>query len=85
MMRALASHQCGLGSIPGPGVICGLSLLLVFSLMCIGEQGWCSGESTHLPPMWPSFDSRTQRHMWVEFVVGFLLAPRAFFPGTPSR
>ena len=29
MVRVLASHQCGLGSIPGPGVICGLSLLLV--------------------------------------------------------
>ena len=28
-MRALASHQCGPGSIPGLGVICGLSLLLV--------------------------------------------------------
>ena len=27
--RALASHQCGPGSVPGPGVICGLSLLLV--------------------------------------------------------
>ena len=27
-LRALASHQCGLGSIPGLGVICGLSLLL---------------------------------------------------------
>ena len=29
MVRALASHQCVPGSIPGPGVICGLSLLLV--------------------------------------------------------
>ena len=29
MVRALASHQCVLGSIPGPGVICGLSLVLV--------------------------------------------------------
>ena len=29
MVRALASHQCGLGSIPGLGVICELSLLLV--------------------------------------------------------
>ena len=29
VLKALASHQCGLGSIPGPGVICGLSLLLV--------------------------------------------------------
>ena len=27
MARALASHQCVPGSIPGPGVICGLSLL----------------------------------------------------------
>ena len=30
VVRALASHQCVPGSIPGPGVICGLSLLLVF-------------------------------------------------------
>ena len=29
VVRALASHQRGPGSIPGPGVICGLSLLLV--------------------------------------------------------
>ena len=29
MVRALASHCCGPGSIPGPGVTCGLSLLLV--------------------------------------------------------
>ena len=29
VVRALASHQCGLGSIPGLGIICGLSLLLV--------------------------------------------------------
>jgi len=32
VVRALASHQFGLGSIPGPGVICGLSLLLVLVL-----------------------------------------------------
>ena len=25
-------------------------------------QGWCSGESTHLPTMWPGFDSQTQCH-----------------------
>ena len=29
VVRALASHQCAPGSIPRPGVICGLSLLLV--------------------------------------------------------
>ena len=32
VVRALVFHQCGLGSIPGPGVICGLSLLLVLVL-----------------------------------------------------
>ena len=29
VVRAFASHQCVPGLIPGPGVICGLSLLLV--------------------------------------------------------
>ena len=29
VVRALASHHCGPGSIPGPDVTCGLSLLLV--------------------------------------------------------
>ena len=28
--RTLASHQCGLGSIPRSGVICGLSLLVLY-------------------------------------------------------
>ena len=46
-----------------------------------GEQGWRSGESTRLPPMWPEFDSRTRRHMWVEFVVGSLLCSERFFSG----
>ena len=32
VVRALAFHHCGRGSIPGPGVICGLSLLLVLVL-----------------------------------------------------
>ena len=32
MVRALAFHQCGPGSILGPGVTCGLSLLLVLVL-----------------------------------------------------
>ena len=29
VVRALASHRCGPGSIPGPGVTCELSVLLV--------------------------------------------------------
>ena len=28
-----------------------------------GEQGWHSGESARLPPMWPGFNSRTLRHV----------------------
>ena len=47
----------------------------------IGEQGWRSGESARLPPMCPGFDSRTRRHMWVEFVVGSLLCSERFFSG----
>ena len=31
VMRALAFHQCGPGSIPGSDVVCGLSLLVVYS------------------------------------------------------
>ena len=37
-----------------------------------GVQGWRSGESTRLPPMWPRFDSQIQCQMWVEFLRGFL-------------
>lgn len=32
VMRVLASHRCGLGSIPGVGVTCGLSFLKVLAL-----------------------------------------------------
>ena len=46
-----------------------------------GEQGWRSGESARLPPMWPGFKSRRQCHMWVEFVVGSLLCSERFFSG----
>ena len=45
-------------------------------------QGWRSGESTRLPPMWPVFDSQTRRHMWIEFV-GSLLCTKRFSPDTP--
>ena len=51
-------------------------------LTWVGVQGWRSGESTRLPPMWPGFDSSTRRHMWVEFV-GSLLCTERFSPGTP--
>ena len=37
--------------------------------------------SARLPPMWPEFDSRTRRLMWVEFVVGSLPATRVHYSG----
>ena len=46
----------------------------------MGEQRWCSGESTRLPPIWPGFDSRLQCHMWVEFVVGSCPSVSSFSP-----
>ena len=46
MVRALASHQCGPGSNPGVDAICGLSLLLVLSLV---SRGFSPG-----PPVFPS-------------------------------
>ena len=48
-----------------------------------GEQGWRSGESTRVPPMWPGFKSRRRRHMWVEFLLVVYFAPRGFSPVTP--
>ena len=46
MVRALASHQCGPGSNPGVDAICGLSLLLVLSLVC--SERFFSGYSGFL-------------------------------------
>ena len=33
--------------------------------------------------MWPGFDSRSRRHMWVEFVVVSRPCSEGFSPGTP--
>ena len=47
----------------------------------MGSEGWRSGESARLPPMWLGFKSRRRRHMWVEFVVGSVLCSERFFSG----
>ena len=47
------------------------------------EQGWRSGESAHLPPVCPGFNSRTRRHMWIEFVAGSCPCSGGFSPGSP--
>ena len=51
--------------------------------MFIGDAGMVhGGESARLPPLWPGFDYRNRRHMWIEFAVwlSFLLLPLLPFP-----
>ena len=48
----VASHQCGPGSIPRLGVICGLSLLVLFS----ASRGFSPGTSAFPSPHKPKFD-----------------------------
>ena len=52
VVRALASHQCDPGSIPGPGVICGLSLLLV---LYSALRGFSPGTPVFSSPQKPTF------------------------------
>ena len=51
-MKALTSRQCGLGSNPGIGAICGLSLLLVLSL---APRGFSPGTPVFPSPQKPTF------------------------------
>ena len=68
----------------------GISFLLSFKCKIHTQKRKGSRDGAvveHLPPMQashqcgPGFDSRTQRHMWVEFVVGSLLCSKRFFSG----
>ena len=52
MASALASHQCGPGSIPGVDAICGLNLLLV---LLLAPRGFSPGTPVFLPPQKPTF------------------------------
>ena len=52
VVRALAFHQCVPGSIPGPGVICGLSLLVHHS----APRGFSPGTPVFPSPQKPTFD-----------------------------
>ena len=59
VVRALAIHQCGPGSTPGPGVICGLSLLLV---VVLAPRGFSPGTSTFLNSN-STWTQWTKRHL----------------------
>ena len=52
VVRALAFHQCGPGSIPGLDVICGLSLLLV---LFSAPRGFSPGTPVFPSPQKPTF------------------------------
>ena len=62
VVRALASHQCGPGSIPGLGVICGLSLLVLYS----APGGFL--RVLRFPPL-----LKNQHLTWFTFIVNFSL------------
>ena len=55
-----------------------------YASLFLVEQGWRSGESTRLPPVWPGLESWRRRHMWAEFVVGSLHCSERFFCGYSS-
>ena len=59
VVRALASHQCGSGSIPGLGAICGLSLLLV---LVFAPRGFSPGSPVFPSPQKPTF--RNSNSIW---------------------
>ena len=52
VIRALAFHQCGPGSIPGFYAICGLSLLVLYS----APRGFSPGTLIFPSPQKPTFD-----------------------------
>ena len=54
VVRALASHQCGPGSIPGLGVVCGLSLLLV---LVLSPRGFSPSTPVFPSPQKPIFSN----------------------------
>ena len=60
VVRALASHQCGPGSIPRLGVISGLSLLVLYSAQRVFSLG---------TPVFPSLQKRTFDLIWFQITV----------------
>ena len=63
VVRALASHQCGLGSNPGVDAICGLSLLLVLSF---APRGFSPGTLVFPSPQKPTFPNSNSTRSQVD-------------------
>ena len=60
VVRALAFHQCGPGSTPGPDVICGLSLLILYS----APSGFSPGTPVFPSHQKPTFDLISVNFIW---------------------
>ena len=63
VVRALTFQQCGTGSNPGVDAICGLSLLLVFSL---APRGFSQGTPVSPAPQKPTFPNSNSTRNQVE-------------------
>ena len=64
----------------GPDKVLGVG---IYHGLRLGLHGCRSGESAHLPSLWPGSDSRTRCFVWVEFFVGSRTCSEYFFPGSP--
>ena len=63
VVRVLAFHYCGQGSIPGPSVICAWVEFIVGSQPC--SEGFSLGTPVFLPPQKATFpNSNSIRKQW---------------------
>ena len=74
VVRAFASHQCVPGSIPGPRVICGLSLLLV---LLLAPRSFSPGT-----PLFPLFKNQ---HFQIPIRSGLLSSTLSWASGSGDR
>ena len=77
MARALASHRCGSGSILRPGVICGLSKLVVGSRPCSerffsGYSGFRLSSKTNISKSQFDLESVPNKRSAIYFVFAWL-------------
>ena len=70
--HTLASHQCGPGSIPGLGVICRLSLLLV---VVLAPKGLSPGTPVFPTPQKPTFPNSNS--IWINYCQALYHEPLA--------
>ena len=68
VVRVLASHQCGPGLIPSPGVICGLSLLFV---LAFAPRDFSPGTPVFASPQKPTF--LNSNSIWAQWTKNHLV------------